>query len=85
MSQALDNSMCIAQVRLWQALCILCPFVADDEVAVALQTVWDMLLVSICFYHAVTANVIRMGAVQAGKPSTCSRARLTLRSLLVFL
>ena len=35
----------IPQVRLWQALCILCAFVPDAEVANALQTVWDMLLV----------------------------------------
>ncbi len=47
MSQALSDCMCIAQVRLWQALCILCPFVPDNEVDNALQTIWDMLLVSI--------------------------------------
>ena len=45
MSEALSNSICLTQVRLWQALCVLCPFVPDDEEASALQTVWDMLLV----------------------------------------
>ena len=32
-------------MRLWQALCVLCPFLAADDVGDALRTVWQMLLV----------------------------------------
>ena len=42
---AVTSRPCSAQVRMWQALCILCPFVPSEEVAETVRTVWDMLLV----------------------------------------
>ena len=42
---ALKRERSGAQVRLWQALCVLCPFVPVDDIDEALRSVWQMLLV----------------------------------------
>ncbi len=56
------------QIRLWQALCVLCPFVPAEDIGDALRTVWQMLLVQpmprTCLHEeALSPSRLRLRAI----------------------